>query len=177
MTSQATGPTVFRINPFPKLLHDMDYLSQGYKLSIPLGHYEFLTSGYVINGVQTVFETRRQRLKMLVNSHGSVADLNRALGWEETNARLYQIHNRSMRKDRGTPYEMGDQTAREIEAKLSLAEGWMDTPPTYSELLGEEDPMTKAIMALEQLDKEQIPVATRLISAFAQPEKKLSNGG
>lgn len=176
MNSQPSSPTSFGVNPVPKLFHRMDYLSPGYSLSIPLGQYEFLTDGYVIQGVQTVFETRRQRLGMLVKVHGSVADLNRALGWEETNARLYQIHNRSTRKDRGTLYEMGDQTAREIETRLNLAEGWMDTPPTYAELLGDEDPMTKAIMALEQLNREQIPVATRLITAIAQPEKKLGNG-
>jgi len=98
-------------------------------LSITEGKYLFLSDGYVISSMQTVFETRRQRLAMLVKEHGTVAKLNRALGWEDTNARLYQIHNRSVRADRGTLYEMGDPTARQIEKKLGLDEGWMDTPP------------------------------------------------
>ena len=80
--------------------------------------------------MQTVFETRRIGLRMLIDKHGSIADLNVALGWERTFARLSQIQNRSIRSDRGTPYEMGDVTAREIEEKLGLEEGWMDTPPT-----------------------------------------------
>lgn len=98
-------------------------------MSITEGKYVFLSDGYVIPNMQTVFETRRQRLAILVKQHGTVAKLNRAMGWEDTNARLYQIHNRSVRADRGTLYEMGDPTARQIEKKLGLDEGWMDTPP------------------------------------------------
>jgi hypothetical protein len=113
--------------------HDLkfmpNYLSEGYDLSITEGKYVFLSDGYVIPNMQTVFETRRQRLAILVKQHGTVAKLNRAMGWEDTNARLYQIHNRSVRADRGTLYEMGDPTARQIEKKLGLDEGWMDTPP------------------------------------------------
>ncbi|MFN7725172.1 MAG: hypothetical protein ACK5QH_08895 [Rubrivivax sp.] len=127
--------------------------------------------------MQTVFETRHQRLTMLVNRHGSVAELNRAIGRESNWARLYQIYNRSIRSDRGTPFVMGDDTAREIEAKLSLEEGWMDTPPTYNEVHGPEDPRTKAILLLEQMSPEQAQVATRLLTAIAEPEKKQGNGG
>lgn len=78
--------------------------------------------------MQTVFETRRERLKQLITRFGTIAALNVALGYDATNPRLSQIQNRSIRSDRGTPYEMGDTTAREIEAKLELETGWMDTP-------------------------------------------------
>ena len=152
-------------------------LSHGYNLSIPLGKYFSLSEGYLIEGVKTVFETRRARLQMLVKQYGSVAELNRKLGWEETNARLYQIHNRSVRKDRGTFYEMGDPTAREIEELLKLPTGWMDTPPTYAELHGEHDPRAKALAVFEALPEDQWATALRLIGALAQPEKKQGNGG
>jgi len=146
-------------------------LSRGYNLSISTGKYEFLTLGYVISAMQTVFETRRARLNMLVSRYGSVANLNRALGWEETNARLYQIHNRSIRSDRGTPYEMGDPTAREIEETLSLGLGWMDTPPTYADMNGSDDPRTKVMQLMEAMPPDQWATAVRLLDALAQPAK------
>lgn len=125
--------------------------------------------------VQTVFETRRTRLGMLVKRYGSVVNVNRAMGWEDNNARLYQIHNRSIRADRGTLYEMGDPTAREIEEKLSLGLGWMDTPPTYVELHGEQDPRTKVMLLMEAMPPNQWPTAVRLLDALAQPASKASN--
>ena len=144
-------------------------LSDGYKLSITNGKYDFLTFGYVIQVMQTVFETRRTRLRLLVERYGSVAKLNRELGWDDTNARLYQIHNRSIRSDRGTPYEMGDPTAREIEEKLSLDLGWMDTPPSYAELHKEQDPRAKVLLLMEGMPPDQWATVVRLVDALAQP--------
>lgn len=152
-------------------------LSRGYELSITSGKYLYLPDGYVMPDMQTVFETRRTRLGMLVARHGgNVANLNRALGWEDTNARLYQIHNRSIRADRGTPYEMGDVTAREIEEKLSLGLGWMDTPPSFSELYGEEDPRTKVMLLMEAIPPDQWPTVVRVVDAITQSTSKVSNG-
>lgn len=145
-------------------------------MSIAFCEFQCLTVGFEIAGMQTVSETRRTRLEMLIKKHGSLAELNEKLGWTRTDPKLSQIRNANTRPGRKKSYQMGDAMAREIEERLSLERGWMDTPPTYIELLGEEDPMAKAIMALEQLNREQIPVATRLITAIAQPEKKLSNG-
>lgn len=144
-------------------------LSDGYNLSITLGQYDSLSSGYLIRGMQTVFETRRTRLAILVKRFGSVAKVNTELGWEVTNARLYQIHNKSIRSDRGTPFEMGDNTAREIEEKLSLGHGWMDTPPSYAELHEEEDPRTKVILMMEAMPPDQWATVVRLVDALAQP--------
>lgn len=127
--------------------------------------------------MQTVFETRRVRLHLLVKQYGSVANLNRALGWEVTNARLYQIHNRSVRADRGTPYEMGDPTAREIEATLQLGLGWMDTPPSYADLHGPDDPRTKVMLLMEALPPDQWPTAVRILDALVQPAKANGTNG
>lgn len=149
-------------------------VSLGYKLSIPYGKYFFLPVGDEIKGMDTVFETRRARLQMLVKEYGSVAELNRKLGREETYGRLYQIHNRSVRKERGTFYEMGDPTARQIEETLKLPKGWMDTPPTYAELHGEDDARAKVMLLMESMPPDQWPTAVRLIAALTQP--KIANG-
>lgn len=129
--------------------------------------------------MQTVFETRRVRLGMLVAKYGSVANVNRALGWEETNGRLYQIHNRSVRSDRGTTYEMGDGTAREIEEKLNLDEGWMDTPPTYEEL--DRDPRVARLLAVaktlrEQNRNDELEQFVAIGHTFVEPPARRSNG-
>jgi hypothetical protein len=81
--------------------------------------------------MQTVYETRRVRLRLLINRYGGVmANLNEALGYERTSSKLSRIRNRNARTDRSDRFfEMGDDLAREIESKLLLPEGWMDTPP------------------------------------------------
>lgn len=144
-------------------------LSPEYRLSISHGEFCFLPDGYLMRAMQTVFETRRIRLRMLVDTHGGVAALNRAIGWEETNARLYQINNGSIRSDRGTPYVMGDPTAREIEEKLFLPEGWMDTPPTYAEMHGSEDPRSQAIMVMESMSAQEAYQALAVLVALKKP--------
>lgn len=154
-------------------------LSHGYCLSIPRGQFPNLSNRYAMWGMQTVFETRRARLRMLIKKYGTIAALNEALGLEKTNARLSQIKNASIRSDRGTPYEMGDPTAREIEEKLGLEIGWMDTPPTYEEL--DPDPMiADLIKVARQLVEEKRPNdlahLVRVGHTFVEPHPKAANG-
>jgi hypothetical protein len=78
--------------------------------------------------MKTVAETRRERLEILIEKHGSVAVLNEALGWARTDPKLAQIRNANVRAGRAKPYQMGDAMARDIEDKLRLERGWMDTP-------------------------------------------------
>lgn len=122
--------------------------------------------------MQTVHETRRQRLGMLKKQHGTWADLNQAVGWEKTSARLSQIYSATIRSDRGKPYVMGDDTAREIEEALKLPTGWMDTPPTYAELHNEPDLTSQAIQLLEAMEPDVRYQALRVLGALTQP----SNG-
>ena len=122
--------------------------------------------------MQTVYATRRVRLGQLKERFKTWAALNEALGWERTSARLSQIFNQTERKERGTRYEMGDPTAREIETKLNLELGWMDTPPSYAELHGSNDPRAKAMLLMEDMPAEQWDTALRLLHALAQPTKK-----
>jgi hypothetical protein len=139
-------------------------------MSIATAQFAKLATGHVIDGMQTVTETRLMRLKMLVKKHnGSLADLNEAIGLVRTDATLSQIRTKAPHSKTGKPRVMGDDLARKIEERLSLEAGWMDTPPSYAELHGEEDPRTKAWHLLEALPPDQWPTAVRLLDALAQP--------
>jgi hypothetical protein len=119
--------------------------------------------------MKTVFQTRRERLKELIRRYGTIAALNLALGWEATNARISQIQNGSIRSDRGKPYELGDPTAREIEEKLGLEVGWLDTPV---ELEGLADDTSRQMLSLfNQLPAAERSTALRLLNALAEPPK------
>ena len=109
---------------------------------------------------------------MLLKKLNSFADLNEALEWPRTDGRLSRIKNQNARKDReGKTFEMGDNIAREIEAKLGLVHGWMDTPPTYTDLQGEPDPRAQLLAVMEQLPPDQYATATRLLAALAEHDQ------
>ena len=145
----------------------------GYTLSRPFGKF---TNGVLLREhqvVNTIDETRRARLEILIKRFGGkIADLNEALGYERTHSQLSRIKNKNKRSDRpGKFFVMGDEQAREIEEKLSLGLGWMDTPPSYSELLGDDDPRTKVMQLMEAMPPDQWATAVRLLDALAQPGK------
>lgn len=127
--------------------------------------------------MQTVSETRRTRLEMLIKKHGSVAEVNAAMGWARTDPKLTQIRNANARAGRSKPYQMGDAMAREIETTLQLEHGWMDTPPTYAELHGEEDPRTKVMQLMEAMPPDQWATIVRLVDAVAQPTTATGTDG
>jgi hypothetical protein len=123
--------------------------------------------------MQTVAETRRQRLAMLVKRHGdSLAKLNQVLGLDRTDATLSQIRTQAPHSKTGKPRSMGDDLARRIEEKLALAAGWMDTPPPYAELEGGTDQLSKALQLMEALPADQWDTALRLLDALAKPARK-----
>lgn len=107
---------------------------------------------------------------MLVKKYQSVAELNTALGWTRTDPKLAQIRNANLRPGRAKPYQMGDAMARQIEDKLALEHGWMDTPPTYAELHGENDVRAKAMILMDALPPEQLDTALRLLDALVKPQ-------
>lgn len=126
--------------------------------------------------VNTVHETRRARLEMLVQQHGGkLAELNEALGLPRNATKLARIRNANARLERGTVYVMGDREARDIEEKLGLERGWMDTPPSYAEMHGEDDPRAKVMALMESLPQDEWATAVRLVGALAQP-KEARNG-
>ena len=95
----------------------------------------------LLSGMKTSAEIRRSNLERLIEEHGSIAELNVALGWSRTDPKLSQIKNANKRPGRGdATYQMGDAMAREMEEALNLVRGWMDNPPLleYKYDLGEQ---------------------------------------
>ena len=108
---------------------------------------------------------------MLLDRYGTLAALNEALGLARTDATLSQIKNQSAHHKTGKPRAMGDDLARKFEAALELQEGWMDTPPTYADLHGQPDAISKAVQLLEAMEPAAQYQAVRLLDALAQPQK------
>jgi hypothetical protein len=127
--------------------------------------------------MNTVEETRRIRLRMLVKKHESMANLCQLLGYARNEtATLTRILNANIRHDRaGKPYNMGSPMARQIEETLFLGTGWMDTPPTYAELAGGDDPRAKVALAMERMPDSEIYQLQRFVDAVAQPAKDGTN--
>lgn len=121
--------------------------------------------------MQTSAEIRRSRLGQLVEKHGSIADLNQAIGWARTDPKLSQIKNNNKRPGRDASYQMGDAMAREIEDALGLERGWMDNPITPLEQMNRENPRLKIIQLMEGLPDDQLSVALRLLDALAKPDQ------
>ena len=154
----------------------MPIVSMGYGQSITTGQYIYLPVRVVIPSMQTVQATRRQRLGILKEKHGRWVDINSALGWESTSARLSQIHSGTLRSDRGTPYTMGDETAREIEEKLGLPTGWMDTPPSATELHGASEPLDHMASLFATMDADMQAKVVRMVAALNQPANGTHGG-
>lgn len=79
--------------------------------------------------MKTVETVRRERLRELKERFGSVAELNRQLGRLDKDATLGHILNGNIGTKTNKPKTMGSELARDIERKLDLPEGWMDTDP------------------------------------------------
>lgn len=76
--------------------------------------------------MDTIDETRLKRLRLLIASNGTQANLARAV--KKSPAQISQWVNRSEDAKTGKPRVMDSDSAREIEAELSLERGWMDQP-------------------------------------------------
>jgi hypothetical protein len=120
--------------------------------------------------MQTVHDTRRQRLERLIQQYGSIAALNEALSWPRTDSRLSRIRNENARPDRdGKVFQMGDNIAREIEATLNLGTGWMDTPPSLSEQYAKSEPMERMASLMAVMEPEMQYKVVRMVAALSQP--------
>jgi hypothetical protein len=149
----------------------------GERLSSPTGEFDYSPAGNPIGWMMTVHDARRARLLMLVQQHaGSMANLCEALGFARSDtARLTRIANANLRHEReGKPYVMGDELARQIEAKLNLERGWMDTPPGYAD--PSDSRITKALRLMEAMPEWQRDQAVKILDTLAQPVTKSGNG-
>jgi len=124
----------------------------------------------------TIAEIRRARLEQLITRYeGTVANLNEALGLERTSAKLSRIRNANTRNEReGKTYQMGDALAREIEDKLNLERGWMDSPPGY-ELMANTR-IQHVLKVMESMPEYKIDQAIKIIDTIAEPTPRRSNG-
>lgn len=167
--------------PCSDLIQDLSFMGalyspRGQQCQAPRGIF-FMPDGCSNFRMSPVEDVRRSRLQLLVKKHGSMANLCQLLGYARTEtAALTRIMNANIRHDRGgKPYNMGGPMARQIEQKLSLDVGWMDTPPSYADLHGENDARTKVMLLMEGMSPDQMATAVRLLDALAQPAKKSSN--
>jgi hypothetical protein len=153
----------------------LDYDPLGNDLSTPIGKFQKFPIGTIILGMKTIEETRRQRLELLLKKYGSLAGLNDALGWVRTDSRLSRIKNANSRTDRSDKvFQMGSPMARVIEDALDLPKGWMDTPVSAQDVVGEPDLAEMAYSLLQGMDKNAQQTALKLLVALTQPEA--SNG-
>jgi hypothetical protein len=146
-------------------------------VSIAFCEFADFAAGDAMRRVMTIHETRLARLQILLREYGSVAELNEALGWPRPDVKLMQIKNQNERSGRGKVYQMGDAMARTIEQTLGKPRGWMDTPPSYAEMNGEDDPRAKLQVLMEQMPQDQWPLAIRLLDALAQPSAPVRSTG
>jgi transcriptional regulator with XRE-family HTH domain len=125
--------------------------------------------------LKTASETRRERLASLISQHGSIAELNDAVGLARTDPRLSQIRNGNLRSGRQSGrYLMGNAQARQIERALNLPIGWMDTPDASESAASQPvivatavDGLSAEALSLARLF-DQIPRTATVLRAQAQ---------
>jgi len=124
-----------------------------------------------MRGMQTVEETRRERLLFLISKEGGLANLLEKLGLARTdNSRLSRIANANVRHERGgQPYVMGSPMAREIEQKLQLPIGWMDTPPTAADLYSGNVALGRMAELMAAMEPEMQYKIVRMVAALSEP--------
>lgn len=152
----------------------------GESLSSPFGEFLFSPAGGTVRAMETIDETRRARLRLLVEKYGSMAELCQQIGYARTEtASLTRILNANVRHDReGSPtYNMGDPIARFIETKLGLERGWMDSPVTYEEI----NPMLSDLMQvarklIEENRPDDLAHLVRVGHTFVEHHPKAANG-
>lgn len=144
---------------------------------MPWGNFRASPLGNTNAAMLTIAETRRARLEMLIAKHGGViANLNEALGYPRNDTRLARIRNANSRSDRpGKVFQMGDPHAREIEEKLHLERGWMDTPPGYADM---DDPrISHVVKVMEAMPEWQRDQAVKIVDTLAEPARGDGTGG
>lgn len=170
MPGQSRSTTVLGIKPCLEDFHGSDYDPLGNHQSTPFGKFHHSPLGAIVIRMQTVHDTRRQRLEILIARHGSIAALNEALRWPRADSRLSRIKNANTRTDRdGKVFQMGDNIAREIEEALALETGWMDTPPTLAEQFGHSEPLDKMAELMAVMEPEMQYKVVRMVAALSQP--------
>lgn len=100
--------------------------------------------------MRPVSEIRRENLELLIEEEGTIPALNEKLGRRRNDPSLSFIRAQSVRSSTGKPYLMGDKLARDIESKLKLGRGWMDTDHTGMLIDSLDKPALDGVRVLEQ---------------------------
>lgn len=138
--------------------------------SIAFREFHSFVFRYPIEGMKTVGQTRRENLLLLLEKHGSLANLNEKLGLLRTDATLSQIKNQSRDSKTGKPKMMGPTLARRIEQALALPTGWMDNdqlPPSYR-----QQRIAHAVKAMEGMTDYQLDQTVKVVDTLAEPAEK-----
>ena len=146
--------------------------------SSPAGEFQISVLHCPICAMQTVEETRRERLLTLIAKEGSLANLLEKLGLARTdNSRLSRIANANIRHERGgQPYVMGSPMAREVEQKLNLPVGWMDTPPSPMDGNAVSQPLERMAELFAVMEPEMQCKVVRMVAALNE-QADGTNGG
>jgi len=155
-------------------LNFMPLLLAPYKvLSIVPGELDSLAWRYPMKKMKTVGDIRHINLLQLLQKHGSLANLNEALGLARTDATLSQIKNQSL-TSRGKPKMMGVTLARRMETVLGLPPGYMDNehlPASYR-----QQRIDHAVKAMEHMEDWQVDQAIKIIDTIAESHPKAAGG-
>lgn len=138
-------------------------------MSIAPASFHNLAVVYLIGPVQTIDQTRRERLEILIKQYGSIAELNVKVGLARTDATLSQVRNQAAHSKSGKPRAMGDPLARRLEHELKLPSGWMDTPPGYADL--SDHRIGHVIKVMEAMAEWQRDQAVKIVDTLAEPAK------
>lgn len=116
--------------------------------------------------MQTIDETRRIRLQVLVDEFKSQTALAAKIG--KTPAQLNQWLRAAPDSKSGKPRAMSSEIARQIEIDTGKPIGWMDTPPTFVEL-HPDDRIAHAVRVMESMSAYQLDQAVRVLATLAEP--------
>ncbi|MEY2630774.1 MAG: hypothetical protein RLZZ469_1671 [Bacteroidota bacterium] len=101
--------------------------------------------------MKTIDEIRRDNLSSLINQAGSLASFSERI--EKNPSQVSQWKNASLDSKTGKKRVMSNYIARELEHKLNLGTGWMDTP--HDENNGELEQEAEQLYLLDELTNEE----------------------
>lgn len=105
--------------------------------------------------MKTITEIRRENLIEILKDFRTIAEFNETMGRKRTDPSFGMIKNQQVNPNRGKPRIMGDKLAREIELRLNLPDGWMDS----THYTNEEDAYKSGVPYIEGTPKV-IPIPT-----------------
>lgn len=102
--------------------------------------------------MKTIEETYRERLQILIEEHGTQAQLGKLI--DKSPAQISQWINGSPDSKTGKPRSLKSETAREIEKALKLPKAWFDQPVSIELPNSSRDEVPVGFVRLKLLDIE-----------------------